>query len=244
MLGASEECLLGILVLQGVSWVSRVFKTQPPSEHHHHLCGAHLACAGLNVQLTCVSKALEQGFEGTGFEQKHVFDVVLHFAVSAQQVAQVSVEKAIVPHELKKGVHEKPSFFHVAHMGGGRQDGLEFLQVLGEQCVHELIFGGEVIVEVAWADGEFSRDQGCRDVGFSKSIEELAGGLEDSFGGSPGGFFRHGCLRRKRVEGLGLPEGLKTSPSHSNANFQKTTVGFGGSSDPLELEETRTRLQT
>ena len=95
-------------------------------KHHHHLCGAHLTRAGLNVQLACMPQTLKKGLECTRFEQEHVFDVVFHSAISAEQVTQVSVEKAIVPHELKKGVHEKPSFFHVAHMGGGRQDGLEF----------------------------------------------------------------------------------------------------------------------
>ena len=144
------------------------------------------------MQVALVTQALQEGSASAGFEEQDVFDVFLEAAVFAQQVPQIAVEKAVLPNELKQGVQEKPGFFHIAHVRTGGQDRKQPGLVLLKERGHQLVLGGEVVVEVPRADRELRRDQGGRDIGLTKAIKERQGGAQNTLSSSTRGLFSHG----------------------------------------------------
>ena len=161
------------------------------------------------MQVALVPESLKKGATGARFEEQDVFDVFFKAAVFAQQVAQVTVEKTVLPDEFKKRVQEKPSLFDIAHVGAGRQNREQLGLILFKERGHQLVFGGEVVVKVAWADGELRGDQGGGDIGLAKAVEERQGGAQDALRSSARGFFSHG-RRYRVVVGRHMVWGFKT----------------------------------
>ena len=191
VLSASKECGLGVLVFQGVSGVFGKFKAQPPGEHHHHLGGAHLSAFSLDVQVTRMGQALQEGAKGAGFVKQDVLGFLLKPAVPAEEVTKVSVQETVLPNQLKQGVHEKPSLLHIAGMGGCGQKGMELVLKIVKERIDQFVFGGKVVVKVAWADVELRGDQGGGNIGLTKAIEKPKRRFKYSLCRSSRSFFNH-----------------------------------------------------
>ena len=212
MLRAAQQGRLCVLIFKGMPGVFGEFKTEPPSEHHHHLSGTHLATFALDVQVSRVGEALKQRAKGAGFVQQDVLGLLFKAAVSAEQVTEISVQEAVFPNQLEHRVHEKPGLFNVAHMGCGAQKRVKLLLKSVKERIDELVFGGKVVVEIAWADGELRRDERGRYVGLAKAIEKPKGRFKDSLCCSSRRFFNHESRRRhfKKLHNIGHLNGRST----------------------------------
>jgi hypothetical protein len=120
----------------------------------------------------------------------------MHFqpAVLGQQIVEVAVEKAVLPDQLEQGVHEEPCILDVAHAATGSQQLGQRAFVAVEQRVDELVFGRVVVVEVAGADAQLGGNQGGRDVGLAKPVEQFERDFQYAFSGAARRFFHHGCM--------------------------------------------------
>ena len=125
--------------------------------------------------------------------QQCVFDVGFQLTVLAEQVVQITVQKSVLPHQLKQGVHEKPSVFHIVHARRCVEQFIQRRLVAVEQRCDQLLFGRVVVVQVAGADVELGRDQCGRHIGLAKAVEEVKRDLQNSLCGTTWRFLCHGA---------------------------------------------------
>ena len=97
-------------------------------------------------------------------------------------------------------------------MGCGAQKRVKLLLKSVKERIDELVFGGKVVVEIAWADGELRRDERGRYVGLAKAIEKPKGRFKDSLCCSSRRFFNHESRRRhfKKLHNIGHLNGRST----------------------------------
>jgi hypothetical protein len=73
-------------------------------------------------------------------------------SIFAQQIIQITVQKAVLPDQLKQSMHEKPGVFYIAHAIAGIQQLIQRAFKAIKQCVDQFVFGGVVVIKVAWTD--------------------------------------------------------------------------------------------
>ena len=134
--------------------VAHIFVTQPPGEQDHHVGGRGFALGTIELQSAVVVQAGDELHKGELFARQQIFDLGFQAPVAAEQVVEVAVQKPVLPQALKQRMDEKPRVFHIAHIAGGFEQGVELRQVLVKQGIDQLVFGREVVVQVARADAQ------------------------------------------------------------------------------------------
>ena len=194
MVGTPQQRQLGMLRLQCTAGVTHIFITEPVGGDHHHGGGGGVQLAGVNVDGTGAAHAVEHGLDGACLVFQHPLEMRLQPAVLAEQVVQIAVQEAVLPDQLKQGVHEEPCVFHITHTITGVEQFPQRMFVAVKQGVDQLVFGGVVVVEIAGADIQLGRYQRGGDIGLTEAVEQLQRDFQNPFCGAAWRLFHHGCL--------------------------------------------------
>ena len=144
--------MLGTGVFHGVARVAHIFIAQPPGEHHHHVGGAVCALRGGLLQKFGCLQLPQQLPQSLFFQRQDVFHLAFHMPVLAEQIVQITVNKAVAPHQLEQAVHKKPTVLEVAHVSRSGQEVAHLGLVAVKQAVHQQLFAGVVVEQIAGAD--------------------------------------------------------------------------------------------
>ena len=103
-----------------------------------------------------------------------LLEVRLERAVAREQIVEVPIQKAILPHEIGHVLQVRPGLVDGRTMIVGQPQALfDRLLELREDAVDDVVLVAEVVVEIAWADLHLFRDRGRGDVRLADLVEEL-----------------------------------------------------------------------
>ena len=112
--------------------------------------------------------------------------------VTAQDVRQIGVEEAELPHQIEDGIQIAHQILQGDFTVAGRHEALaQVTGILIEDGVDDVFFIAEVVVEVARADTHVRRNMVGGDVAFTLIVEQLGRAVNDPVSG-----FHHSFLQQ------------------------------------------------
>ena len=140
------------LRLHGVARVAHIFVAQPIGDHHCHAGRQGAEGLGGLADVALPRQGLQHLVQRGSFEFQNALEVGFQMAVAREQIVQVTVQKPVLPNQLKQRVQKEPSVLHVLHIATGIEQLQNVVFVGVKQVADQQIFGREVVVQIAGAD--------------------------------------------------------------------------------------------
>lgn len=146
----------------------------------------------IDVYDATLAQAFEQGDHGGAHLLLGLEVLLLELLVAAQDVRQVGVEEAELPHQVEDGIQIAHQILQGNLAVARRDEALaQVAGILIEDGVDDVFFIAEVVIEVARADAQVRRNVVGGDVGLTLIVEQLGRAVNDPVSG-----FHHASLLR------------------------------------------------